>query len=273
MYSFIDFVRIIAHLRSPEGCPWDRQQTHQTILRYLIEECYEFVDAARQGDTPHMADELGDILLQVVLHSQLAKEQGSFDIRTVINLAAEKMIRRHPHVFGTGKADTPEQVLQNWDDIKAQEKGKDSQYRILEKIPRALPSLYYAEKMQQAAAKVGFDWPEATAVLEKVQEEIGELKLSLEKTDPEGVREEIGDLLFALVNFCRHRKLDPEETLRRACEKFKIRFAKVEDQVQAGGKPWKELSLAELDRFWETGKKILRTQSRKKQPKKNAKNP
>lgn len=239
----------MSQLRGPGGCPWDREQDTRSLLPYLLEESCEFIDAAQAGNVPHMAEELGDVLLQVVFHSQVAQEQGLFGVDDVVHGIAEKMIRRHPHVFGEGVADTSSAVLQQWEKIKATEKGAPpASASAMDKVARSLPSLARAQEMQRRAAKVGFDWDQVEPVLDKVREEFEEL--AAEKTaSSERIEEELGDLLFSLVNLARHWELNAELALNRASAKFERRFRKVEEL--AAGQDMKTLGLSALDALWD----------------------
>ncbi|PWK07873.1 nucleoside triphosphate pyrophosphohydrolase [Tumebacillus permanentifrigoris] len=250
------FVDIIAALRHPEtGCPWDLKQTHQTLRPYVLEEAFEVADAIDRDEPDDIADELGDLLLQIVLHAQVASEEGTFDIYEVIRSASEKMIRRHPHVFATAEAETAEDVVANWADIKAQERADKGEVdeHLLDSVPAALPGILMAHKLQKKAAAVGFDWDDLADVYDKVREEIAELEAT---DDPAG---ELGDLLFALVNLARFLKVDPEEALARTNRKFRERFAYIEDALRAQGKTPSESTLVEMDNLWNAAKKQERS--------------
>jgi tetrapyrrole methylase family protein/MazG family protein len=254
LYRRFDFlVGIIRRLRGPDGCPWDRKQTHESLRPYLLEEAHEFLDAVAAGDPDAMADELGDILLQVMLHSQIAAEAGDFDVRDVIRRLSEKMIRRHPHVFGDQKAETAEEVKANWERIKEKERGEKSPVSILDGIPAGLPALTKAYKQQKKAAKVGFDWDRIDELYEKVREELGEL---MEAESPEETEEELGDVLFVLVNLSRFLGVDPELALLGACRKFDRRFRHIERMAAEAGKRLEDLSLEEMDRWWNEAKQM-----------------
>lgn len=250
---FDTLIEIIRHLRSPEGCPWDRKQTHESLRPYLLEESYEFLEAVAEGDARAMADELGDILLQVMLHAQIASEEGTFDIHEVIHNLSDKMIRRHPHVFSDAKVDTAEQVVANWEEIKKQERGSTSPSSILDQVSKSLPALMRAYELQKKAAKVGFDWDHIRDVFRKLEEELHELKEAEEGSAKE---EEFGDLLFALVNLSRFLQIHPEVALLHACQKFERRFGYIEKKVKETEKNWEDLSLVELDQWWEEAKRL-----------------
>ncbi len=239
---------IVRALRHPEtGCPWDREQTHRSLRRYLLEEAYEVLEALDRDDPEALQEELGDLLLQILLHAEIARQAGEFDYADVLEGLNRKMIRRHPHVFGEVEVKDAEGVLRNWARIKAAEKGTEEGSSVLDGIPRALPALERARKLQGRAARVGFDWPDAEGVWAKVEEELAELRAA---ATPQARREELGDLLFALVNLARHLDLDPEEALREANRKFEARFRALE--ARAGD--LSRLSLAEMDRIWEAVK-------------------
>lgn len=251
--SFIKLCQIVAKLRDPNGgCPWDLKQTHQTLKPYVIEEAYEVVDAIdQQQENPQkLADELGDLLLQVVLHAQLASEAKTFDIQKIVDLISEKLVRRHPHVFGDVKVDGTKQVLENWEAIKQTEKKPEDQKKsIMQDIPKALPALLKAQKIGDKAARIGFDWPNLQGVKEKVAEEL--LEFSQAK-DPTHKAEEMGDLLFALVQACRLMGMNSEDVLNQASEKFMSRFGKMEEMTNysLAGKP-----IEQLEALWQKAKR------------------
>ena len=234
-YKFDDLLRIMEILRAPDGCMWDREQDHHSIRRNFIEETYEVCEAIDDEDTEHMKEELGDVLLQVVFHTQMEKEKGTFDIDDVADGICKKLIFRHPHIFGNVEVGSSEEVLKNWDDLKRKEKHQETDTQALESVAKSLPSLIRAEKLQKKAAKVGFDWDNVKDALDKVQEEIG-------------------DLLFASVNVARHLKIDPEAAAEKTCNKFVSRFAEMERQATAAGKKLADLSLSELDALWDSAK-------------------
>ena len=247
-YTFEDLKEIMKQLR--QKCPWDRKQTHESLKKYLIEETYEVIDAIDRKDWEALKEELGDLLLQPVFHARLAEEEGRFNIDDVVDHLCKKLIERHPHVFGDQEAKTAEEVLKNWEKRKLERRSS-----VLEGVPKHLPALMRAEKLQKKAAKVGFDWRNIEDVKKKVKEEWQEFWQALESGNKEEIEHEFGDLLFALVNLARFLKIDPEEALQKANERFIKRFSHVERRVKESGKPWEEFSLEELDRFWEEAKK------------------
>ncbi|MEW8979488.1 MAG: nucleoside triphosphate pyrophosphohydrolase [Symbiobacterium sp.] len=239
-------VEVMARLRAPDGCPWDREQSHASLRRYMLEEAYEVVEAIDQGDPAHLCEELGDVLLQVVFHAQIAREAGHFDMRDVVQGITEKLIRRHPHVFGEAVAKTAADVTRNWEAIKRAERGREEPASVLSGISRALPALSRALEIQKRAAKVGFDWPDAAGPAEKVREELGEV-LAAGASEQE---EEVGDLLFAVVNLARKLKIDPEIALSGTNAKFERRFRQVEERLAEKGLRVTDVSLAEMDSVW-----------------------
>lgn len=245
---------IIARLRDPEGgCPWDIKQTHASLKKYLLEETYELFEAIDNEDDEEMAAELGDVLLQVLLHAQIGEDEGMFTIEDVIASTSAKMIRRHPHVFGDATAETAEEVKVNWQEIKAAEKGNKEE-RILDGIPKGQPALMEAYDLQKKAAKTGFDWPDAEGVIEKVKEEWAEFLAETETGQPDRLREEFGDVLFTLINAARFWDIHPEEALQAVNRKFRRRFGFVEDRVKESGRPFSDFTLKELDEFWDLAK-------------------
>ncbi|WP_210367657.1 nucleoside triphosphate pyrophosphohydrolase [Bacillus sp. REN3] len=252
--DFSKFREIIAQLRGPDGCPWDKKQTHQSLKKYLIEEAYELIEAIDNDDIDHMIEELGDVLLQVVLHAQIGEDEGYFTIDDVIEGISAKMVRRHPHVFGDKTAENEEEVMKHWQEIKEQEKG-GAPKSLLEGAGKGLPNLLKAAELQKAAAKVGFDWNTVAPILEKVKEEIGELAEEIAQAgNSDDAMLEFGDLLFALVNFARHYDINPEEALFKANQKFMRRFAYIEEKAAENGRPVSDYHLEELDKFWDEAK-------------------
>lgn len=266
--AFEDLVALQARLRGPNGCPWDREQTHASLKPFLVEEAYEVLDAMDSGDARKFAGELGDLLLQIVFHAEMAKEKGRFDITDVIRAVHTKMVRRHPHVFGTAKAQTSGQVLKNWEQIKSEEReaesGKGSKKRaaesVLEGVPKGLPALIEAYQLSRRAANVGFDWENVGGVFEKLNEEARELRLALDRRDDansgaEGkVEEEMGDLLFAAVNLARQAGVEPEIALKRASRKFMERFQWMENRAKDQGRRFAEVPRGEMEKLWNRSK-------------------
>lgn len=243
-------LREIVHcLRAPGGCPWDIEQTHESLIANLLEEAYEVAAAIRSEDTEHMIEELGDLLLQVVMHAEIASETDRFVLEDIARVVGEKLIRRHPHVFGESDADNTEDVLKQWEAIKLQEKGSKRQ-PYLKDVGEGLPALLTATKLQKKASKVGFDWEKPEDVFAKVKEEVGELEVALSQKDAAQVEEEFGDLFFSLVNLARKHGLDSESVMANANEKFRRRFHKVEDALLAKGQSLEDASLEEMDLAW-----------------------
>lgn len=252
--QFSTFRHIIARLRGPGGCPWDIEQTHHSLKKYLIEETYELLEAIEEEDTDHIIEELGDVLLQIILHAQIGEDEGMFSINEVIETVAEKMVRRHPHVFGDVSVENSDDVKANWETIKKAEKGEQEQ-PLLKGVAKGYPSLIKAYEYQKKAAKVGFDWELTDDAWEKVNEEIEEFRVEAAKGDKHTQTSEFGDLLFSLVNIARFYKIHPEEALAMANNKFFNRFAYVEQKVKESGKKFEDFSLDELDGFWDEAKK------------------
>ncbi len=250
-YTCKQLVEIMAKLRGPQGCPWDKEQTHKSLERYLIEEAYEIIDTIENEDPNHLKEELGDLLLQIVFHTQLASEAGQFDIHDVLEGIITKLIRRHPHVFGEVEVTSTQDVLVNWEEIKKQEKEEVS---AIAGIPKSLPALIYAYKLQSKAARVGFDWEEVGGALDKITEEVEELKSAREGQGQ--VEEEVGDLLFAVVNVARHLDIDPELALKSTGNKFESRFRYMEDKAQKKGLNLADMSLEEKDKLWDEAKEV-----------------
>ncbi len=250
--NFSKLREIIAVLRGPNGCPWDKEQTHETLKKYLIEETYEVIEAIDSGDIDHLIEELGDVLLQVMLHAQIEEDEGYFAIEDVIEVLSAKMIRRHPHVFGDRKVEDSQEVLRNWQEIKKQEKG-DTEASLLEGISKSLPNLLRAYEIQKKAAKVGFDWQEIKPALEKVKEELLEFENEL-SGNMDNAKKEFGDIIFAFVNVARFLDIHPEEALFETNEKFIRRFQYIEGKVKLSNKSMEEHSLEELDQFWDEAK-------------------
>ncbi len=258
MSDAITRLREVMHrLRAPDGCPWDREQTHESLVPNLIEEAYEAVAAIRSGDDVHMEEELGDLLLQVVFHGELGSETGAFDFDSICERITEKLVRRHPHVFGDGEADTAGEVLVQWEQIKAKEKeaqGKPREGAWMEEVGVGFPALLRARELQKKAARVGFDWPDSGGALEKVREELSEVEDARERGEPGALEEELGDLLMAVVNFARKEGFCAEALLAHANEKFVRRFHAMEGRLAQAGKDLQSATLAEMDAAWDAEK-------------------
>lgn len=256
--KFITLVEVMKRLRAPDGCPWDREQDFLSLRRYIIEEAYELIEAIENNNRDNICEECGDLMLQVVFLSCMAEEREEFDICSVIDHLTEKLIRRHPHVFGNTEVNDSDDVLKNWEQIKVGERQKKKEdASLLAGIPRGIPGLLRAYRMQERAGKVGFDWPKGdlAPVLAKVDEELCELKENIKNgAGKEYIEEELGDLLFAVTNLSRHLKADPEIALHKACVKFTERFRFVEKEVAISKKPWSDFTLEELDGFWKKAK-------------------
>ncbi|WP_425915386.1 nucleoside triphosphate pyrophosphohydrolase [Pseudomonas sp. GWSMS-1] len=269
MYQLSDLLHLMARLRDPQhGCPWDLKQSYATIVPHTIEEAYEVADAIERGDFDHLPGELGDLLFQVVYYSQLAREEGRFEFAQVVDGITRKLLRRHPHVFPDGDLyGEPDvamleeaAVKQRWEELKAEERAEKAaapeQLSLLDDVPTALPSLSRAIKLQKRAAQVGFDWPEALPVVDKVREELDEVLEAMSENDPEAISEEIGDLLFVVSNLARHLKVDPETALRAANGKFERRFCFIEQSLREQGRAMQDCALDELDALWGEAKKL-----------------
>ncbi|MBA4288357.1 MAG: nucleoside triphosphate pyrophosphohydrolase [Pseudomonas sp.] len=269
MYQLDDLLHLMARLRDPQhGCPWDLKQNYASIVPHTLEEAYEVADAIERGDFAHLPGELGDLLFQVVYYSQLAREEGRFDFAQVVDGITSKLIRRHPHVFADGDlygaVDVPKldetAVKQRWEAIKAEERAEKAaapeQLSLLDDVPTALPSLSRAIKLQKRAAQVGFDWPEALPVVDKVREELDEVLEAMSENDADAIAEEIGDLLFVVSNLARHLKVEPESALRAANAKFERRFRFIEQALRDAGRNMEDCALDELDALWGEAKKL-----------------
>ena len=262
-YSMADLIEIMARLRDPDsGCPWDLKQSFETISPYTIEEAYEVADAIERGAAYELRQELGDLLFQVVYHAQMGAEAGSFDFSDVVQAICEKMVRRHPHVFGVDDLKSDDEITAMWERVKQLEKDTgdgETEPAFLSDVPIGLPGLTRAFKLQNKAARVGFDWPDHQPVLEKLQEELDELRETLTMTGPEAAErqlEEFGDLLFVMANIARHLKIDPEAALRGANEKFMRRFGHIETQLKNNGKRLEDSSLEEMEALWDEAKQL-----------------
>jgi tetrapyrrole methylase family protein/MazG family protein len=252
---FSELIRLIEKLRSPDGCPWDRAQQREDMGRYLIDEAYEVLEALEGTAPESVQEELGDLLFQILFIARIAEEAGEFDIAAVLGGITEKMIRRHPHLFGGAAVDGVAEVRKNWERIKQEERKGEKAPSICEGIPCSLSTLARAQRITTRAAAVGFDWPDTASVLRKVEEELAEFRAALEKNDPKRMQEEAGDLLFTLVNLCRFAGADAEAALRSSLKKFIDRFSHVERELAAGGSSPEAASLADMDRLWEEAKK------------------
>lgn len=252
--NFSDLVALMARLRSPDGCPWDRKQTPESLKPFLIEECYEVIDALDEGSPDKIREELGDLLFQIIFHARIAEERGQFTINDVIAANIEKMTRRHPHVFGDARLSTDREVLANWEEIKKSEKGYEERKSVLEGVPRHLPSLLRAHSLQERAARVGFDWSRIDEALPKLDEEIAEFKESLDSKDAAGIEEELGDIFFMLVNISRFLGVNPEDALRKTISKFIQRFRYIEEHAADAGKSLNEMTLNEMEQLWQESK-------------------
>lgn len=250
------FLSIIDALRGPSGCPWDKQQTYQSLTPFVIEEAYEVVQAALEKDANKLKEELGDLLLEIGLYASIAKEQGEFTFNDVLNGISDKLLRRHPHVFGDVKAESPEEVEKVWAEVKQKEPGRHKKgHSLMDEVDKGLPALMRAQKQQKAAAKVGFDWPDAGGPFGKILEEIAEVKTAFSGGNQEQVLDEVGDLLFACVNLARHLGVDSETALSHTIEKFSSRFRKIELYCKDHNLKMEEMELDFLDRLWEEAKR------------------
>lgn len=261
--AFDELIAVMARLRAPGGCPWDAEQTYASLSQYLLEEAYETFDAIQEadatGDTANLREELGDLLLQVVFHSTIGSERGEFTIDEVAEGVTQKLILRHPHVFGDEKFEAAQDVLDNWDELKANErkasgKKEKAMDSILEDVPVHFPGLLEALKVTKKAAKVGFDWENAAQIFAKLDEEIAELRVGIDAENPDNIEEEIGDLLFVVANLARRLNVEPETALKRTNRKFRRRFRYIEDRLKAEGREIDSASLEEMDRLWNEAK-------------------
>ncbi len=250
-YSFEDLRQIMARLRAPDGCPWDREQTHQTIKDCLLEETFEFLEAVEDNNIPHMREELGDLLLQVVFHAQMASESDHYTLDDVIHELSDKLVRRHPHVFGTKAVTGSDEVVVNWEAIKNAEAGKEHRKSRMDDIPKTYPALLKAKKLQVRAAKDGFDWPDVAPIWEKLEEEIGEVREAVTENDADHLEDEIGDLFFVAVNLARKLGVDPEIALQRANRKFETRYRGMEALIESKGQKMSDLDLVAQDKLWD----------------------
>jgi tetrapyrrole methylase family protein/MazG family protein len=260
--GFSDLVALFARLRAPGGCPWDRAQTHRSLKPYLIEECYEVVEALEEENPDKLREELGDLLGQIVFHSQMAAEAGQFGIGEVIAGQLEKMTRRHPHIFGKAKARDAAEVLLNWEEIKYLEKRKERP-SALDGVPKHLPALLKAHRIQDKASRLGFDWEHIDGAFAKLEEELEEFSRAYSSGRKRAIKEELGDLLFTLVNLSRFLDIDPEDALRGTIAKFTVRFQHIEQSLKKQGKSFKQVSLEEMESLWQQSKKQGRRRKRR----------
>jgi MazG family protein len=255
--AFAELVRIMARLRAPGGCPWDREQTHASIKPYLIEEAYEVVEAIDGGDAAELKSELGDLLLQVVFHAQMASEERRFTIADVAQAIVEKLVRRHPHVFADTPVSGADEVVRNWSRIKAEERRGSADRSALAGVPKAMPALLHAQRLGEKAAHVGFDWPDVEGVLAKLREEIAELEEAVRGGDRVHAAAELGDLLYAATSLARHLGVSSEDTLKAAAERFSRRFRHVEETLIAADREVQSATPEELDQLWERAKRAV----------------
>ncbi len=253
-YDIDDFRRIIEILRSPGGCPWDIEQTHESIRRNFLEEAYEVCEAIDEQNSEHLKEELGDVLMQVLFHSRIEEEKGSFDINDVADTACKKLIFRHPHIFGELSVSGSEEVLLNWDELKRREKSQETVTQTMQDVAKSLPALWRAEKIQKKAKKAGFDWPDVSGAMDKLDEETAELRQAQAGGRNESIEEELGDLLFTLVNIARFEGLDPETALHKSCDKFVRRFEKLEAAAAGQGKQLQQMTLDEMEELYQSAK-------------------
>lgn len=247
---FQDLIELMRKLRSEEGCPWDKEQNHESLKPHLVEETYELIDAIDSGMPEKLKEELADLFFHIIFHCQIAKEKGVFDISDIMALCLDKMTRRHPHVFGDTTTKTPEEVIDQWEKIKKQEKGNEERKFIVDGLPKHLPALQKAQKLQKKVARVGFDWTNIEGVIAKIDEELAETKEAIKGNNKEDIEEEIGDLLFSVVNLSRFLKFDTENVLHKTIYKFVDRFRKIETELASRGKDIEKCTLEELDSIW-----------------------
>ncbi|MFQ5672968.1 MAG: nucleoside triphosphate pyrophosphohydrolase [Nitrospinales bacterium] len=255
--AFEKLASIVDTLMGDNGCPWDKVQTRESLKPYLVEETYELLEALDRNDPEEIKDELGDLLYQILFHAKMSSLAGEFDITDVIRSISEKMVRRHPHIFDRGKLHTPEQVVTQWDEIKKREKPGRDKESVLNSVPNHLPSLMRAQKLQKKAARHGFDWDRIEDVLKKLDEEVEEFKKAARAANKEELQNEIGDILFVLVNIARFKKIDAEEGLRATNQKFIRRFRHIERQAAKSGRTLKEIPLEELEDYWQEAKGLV----------------
>lgn len=254
--AFVSLVELMAKLRGPDGCPWDMKQTPESLKPFLVEECYEVLEALDDTSPDKLKEELGDLLFQIVFHSRIAEEKNEFNIYDVLTFSIAKMTRRHPHVFGDMKLGTDREVLSHWEELKKAEKGYRERTSILDGVPKELPSLLRAQRLQERAARVGFDWNNLGEVLPKLDEELREFREAMETAELEAIEEELGDLFFVLVNISRFIGVNPEEALRKAISRFIRRFKYIEEKASKEGRRLNEMTIDEMDRMWEESKQM-----------------
>ena len=256
--AFDQLIRVMERLRGPGGCPWDREQTRESLKPFLLEEAYEVIEAIEEKDPGSLKEELGDLLFQVVFHAKIAREKGEFSINDILVSLKNKMVRRHPHVFAGARVGTAREALARWETLKQREKGPKKRESILDGVPRQLPALIRAGQLQSRAARVGFDWSEFGPVWKKVREELRETEEAIRGKKPAPIESELGDLLFSLVNAGRFLGVDPEEALRKANDRFTNRFRSMEKKTKRSGRHLSELGLDEMNRLWDEAKKLER---------------
>lgn len=260
--DFDKLVEIMDRLRGKDGCPWDRKQTRESLKPYLIEEAYEVLEAIEENNIGKLKEELGDLLYQILFHARISKENSEFDIEDILTVSCEKMVRRHPHVFGDQKAESADEVLKQWEAIKKEEKGEDRR-SILEGVPSHLPALLRAHQLQARAARVGFDWEHMDQVFSKVKEEMTEFEDAFRAKDRESMENELGDLLFALVNIGRFIEVNPEDALRKSISRFISRFRYIEEEIARQGREWGNVSLEEMEGLWQEAKRLEEERGKK----------
>ena len=251
---FNNLLKIMSRLRGKKGCPWDKEQTTESLKPFLIEEAYEVIEAIDEKSPEKMKEELGDLLLQVVFHAQLAKERKEFDMEDILETLEEKLIRRHPHVFGDASYEDAKEVLVQWEKIKKEEKANSKRESMLDSVPKELPALLRAHRLQDKASRVGFDWKHINDVFAKVEEEIKEFKGAVEEKKPDEIEDELGDIFFALVNVARFLEINPEDALRKTISKFISRFRYIEAKTKEAKRELSDMTLEEMDKFWEEAK-------------------
>lgn len=255
-YDMSDFRKIIEVLRSPGGCPWDIEQTHESIRRNLLEEAYEVCEAIDQKSPEHLREELGDLLLQIIFHTRIEEENGTFNLDDVADASCKKLIYRHPHVFGNVDVSGSDEVIQNWEELKKKEKSQTTATKTMTDVAESLPALWRAEKIQNKARKVGFDWPEVGSAMDKLHEELSELEEAKTQGDKSHIEEELGDLLFSAVNVARFMDIDPETALHKSCEKFIKRFEYIETEATKSGRKLQDMTLEEMDELYRAYKQL-----------------